>query len=160
MPENAQELAKAYLLSLSKKLEDLPLSNSVIGNMDETPLWFDTHSATTIDFVGVKTVPCKTTGHEKLRFTAVPTILSNGSHLPTLIIFRKLKSVPPGPFPRDVIVCVNDSGVMTSDIMVHEYIPKVITVYILVVVKVKVCMHMVLDWIGLDCIVLYCIVLY
>ena len=112
--------------------------------MDETPLWFDTHSATTIDFVGVKTIPCKTKGHEKLRFTAVPTILSNGSHLPTLIIFRKLKNIPPGPFPRDVIVCVNGSGVMTSDIMIHEYIPYCTVLYCTV----------------LYCTVLYCTVLY
>ena len=104
----------------------MPLLNAVISNMDETPLWFDLPSSQTVDFVGVKTVACRTTGHEKLRFTVVPTILSNGNHLPTLVIFRKLKNVPPGPFPKDVVVAVNDSGVMTSQMMVNEWIPKVL----------------------------------
>ena len=40
---------------------------SVIGNMDETPMWFDCPGDATVDFKGVKTVLSKTTGNEKLR---------------------------------------------------------------------------------------------
>ena len=34
----------------------------MIANMDETPIWADMPSATTVDSRGVHTVPIKTTG--------------------------------------------------------------------------------------------------
>ena len=40
---------------------------SVIGNMDETPMWFDHPEDATVDFKGVKMVLSKTTGNEKLK---------------------------------------------------------------------------------------------
>ena len=36
-----------------------------VGNMDETPLWFDLPSTDTYDFQGIRSVKSKTTGHEK-----------------------------------------------------------------------------------------------
>ena len=63
-----------------------------IGNMDETPVYFDMPSSRSLDARGVKTVKCKTTDHEKLRFTVVLTIMSDGKKLPPMIIFKNLKA--------------------------------------------------------------------
>jgi len=46
-----------------------PLSQ--IGNMDETPVFFDLLSNRTVDYVGSKTVIIRTTCHDKTHFTAV-----------------------------------------------------------------------------------------
>ena len=77
------------------------------------------------DFIGqVQPVSCST-GAEKVRFTAVLTITSQGKTLPTQIIFIGLKNVPPGNFPKDTRISVNKCGVMTSDLFIKEYLPKV-----------------------------------
>ena len=98
--------------------------------MDETPPWFDIPATTTMDFAGVKTVTSKTTGAEKLRFTAALTVTSTGQRLPMYIIFRGLKNPPPppppkGPFPKDIVVGASKWGVMTSQFMTDTYIPQV-----------------------------------
>ena len=59
------------------------------------------------------------------RYTVILTLLSTGKLLKTMVIFRNLKNVPKGPFPADVVVCASKTGVMTSDLMVNEYLPKV-----------------------------------
>ena len=63
VPDDAQQLAEDYL----KVVKPMVAKAKVIGNMDESPFWFDLPSGSTVDFKGVKTVPSKTTGHEKLR---------------------------------------------------------------------------------------------
>ena len=52
----------SYVLK-QRKLHDFELSQ--IGNMDETPLWFDLPGNKTVDMKGSKTVQVRTTGHEK-----------------------------------------------------------------------------------------------
>ncbi|CAG8608689.1 700_t:CDS:2 [Diversispora eburnea] len=54
---------------------DYPLK--YIGNMDETPMWFDLPSNTTIDHKGTKTVNIRTTGHERSSFTVVLTCMAD-----------------------------------------------------------------------------------
>ena len=80
MPANATDLAKDYLARVKDQLVQLR-PDVVICNMDESPMWFDLPSTATVDFQGVRTVSCKTTGAEKLRFTVAPTILSNGKSI-------------------------------------------------------------------------------
>ena len=79
--------------------------------MDETPCNFDMPSSSTFDTKGVQTVKVRTTGHEKLRFTAVltPGIDVTGNEvksvkLPPMIIFKNLVKPPPGHFPPGVVV--------------------------------------------------------
>ena len=63
IPANSQELA----LDFMKVVRPMVEGAEVVANMDETPLWFDLPSESTIDTRGVKTVLSKTTGYEKLR---------------------------------------------------------------------------------------------
>ena len=53
-------------VAFNKKQIDLnSLQPAMIANMDETPIWADMPSDTTVDSRGIHTVPIKTTGHEK-----------------------------------------------------------------------------------------------
>ena len=88
-------------------------------------MYVDMPSSKTIDFTGVKTVMSKTTVYEKLRFSVALTILSSGRKLPPLIIFKNLKKVPKGKYPKDVVVTVAKGGSMTNQIMTQSFIPEV-----------------------------------
>ena len=59
-----------------------------IGNMDETPVWFDMPSARTMNAKGAKTVLVNTTGHEKSWFTVVLACLADGMKLKPMVIFK------------------------------------------------------------------------
>ena len=59
----------------------------------------------------------KTTGHEKLRFTAVLAAMAYGRKLSPMLIFRNLKNVPKGNFPRDCVIAVAKGGCMTTTLM-------------------------------------------
>ena len=47
--------------------------------MDETAIWLEPVATTTIEKKGVKEVPLKTTGHEKLGVIVVPTAKVDGT---------------------------------------------------------------------------------
>lgn len=90
---------------------DYPLK--YIGNMDETPLWFDLPSNSTIDHKGAKTVSIRTTGHERSSFTVVLACMADGSKLPAVCIF-KLKNVPKENFPHGIHIRANEKGWMNE----------------------------------------------
>ena len=113
IPPNAPELCDDFLSEMEQlKRYDVSL------NMDETPLYFDIPGNSTIDVKGVKTVKLKTTGYEKLRFSAVLTAgvqrLQNGYcafRLPIMFIFKNLKKAPKGNFPVGTVVEASKGGV-------------------------------------------------
>ena len=53
-----------------KQRETFNFSLNNIANMDETPIWADMPSGTTMEGSGSKIVPVKTTGHDEQRITA------------------------------------------------------------------------------------------
>ena len=53
------------------------------------------------------------------------TVAHTSAYLPNMVVFKNLKKPPLGPFPKDTVVCATMKGVMTSDLMIKEYIPKV-----------------------------------
>lgn len=82
-----------------------------IGNMDETPMFFDVVGNTTINKKGEKTILVKTTGHEKQHFTVVLACLADGTKLPPMIIFKR-KTMPKDKFPPGVVIHVQEKGWM------------------------------------------------
>ena len=62
VPGNAKALAESFLQYVKEIRGDRTFELKSIGNMDETPLWFDLPSSKTFDFRGVKSVQAKTTG--------------------------------------------------------------------------------------------------
>jgi len=85
-----------------------------IGNMDETPVWFDMPSTRTVNVQGEKTVSITTTGHEKSRFTVVLSCLADGTKLKPMIIFKR-KTMPKEKFPAGVVVHNHPKGWMDID---------------------------------------------
>ena len=85
-----------------------------IGNMDETPVWFDMPAARMIDSHGASTILIKTTGHEKLRFTVVLACLAYRTKLNLMVIFKR-KTLPKAKFPSGVVVHVHPNGWMDED---------------------------------------------
>jgi hypothetical protein len=118
IPENAEVIARQFLSFFSDKLTENRIKNvKNIANMDETPLWFDLPNSKSYDFRGVKTVKAKTTGHEKLRYTVVLSAMGDGQKLKPMIIFKNLKNIPKGNFPKDVNIQVAKGGSMTAMLM-------------------------------------------
>ena len=63
-----------------------------IGNVDETPIWFDMTYNTTIAKIGEKSIKVRTFGGERLRVSLILCILANGDKLPPLVIFKGSKN--------------------------------------------------------------------
>ena len=63
-----------------------------IVNMDETPMWFDLPSNTTINQKGAKSVSIRTTSHKHLSFTVILACMADGTKFPAVCIF-KLKNI-------------------------------------------------------------------
>ena len=92
-----------------RKREEYGMAN--IGNMDETPVWFDMPSTRTVSKCGEKTVLIRTTGHEKSRFTVVLACMADGTRLKPMVIFKR-KTIPKENFPPGVVVHCHAKGWM------------------------------------------------
>ena len=96
----------------NRKLVDYPLCR--MGNMDETPMYFDMPSNTTLHRKGDKTVLIRTTGHEKTHFTVVLGCTADGGKLPPMVIFNR-RTPPKEKFPSGVIIHHHPKGWMDQD---------------------------------------------
>ena len=67
------------------------LPNSSILAMDETPVWNDMVSSTTVDKTGSKDVPLKTTGDEKNRVSVCLAAKGDGTKLKPFVVFAGAK---------------------------------------------------------------------
>ena len=63
----------------------------VVGNMDETPLYFDVVPGRVFDKKGKRSVVVRTTGNQKRHLTVVLTVLADGVVLQALAIFKGKK---------------------------------------------------------------------
>lgn len=115
VPDNAMQLMQQTFNKFDSMAKQVNVMD--IANMDETPVYFDMPGGRSFDVRGVKTVKCKTTGYEKMRFTAVLTITADGKKLPPMIIFKGLKNVPKANYPKDMVVTVAKGGSMNGDLM-------------------------------------------
>ena len=75
------------IINIRKELQILENLNS-IGNLDETPIFFEMYNNYTVSKIGEKTVKVKNFGYEKDRISVVLCITSNGKKLPPLIVFK------------------------------------------------------------------------
>lgn len=87
-----------------------------MGNGDETAVYFDMPSNTTVEEKGAKSVIVRTTGNEKVRVTVMLAVLADGRKLPPFVILKR-KTIPKEKFPSDVIIRCQEKGWMTSDLM-------------------------------------------
>ena len=59
--------------------------------MDETPVWDDMVSTTTVDLYGANSIRLKTTEHEKVMVTVCLMAKADGTKLKPFIVFRGAK---------------------------------------------------------------------
>lgn len=88
-----------------------------IGNADETPVFFDMPSNTTVDTKGVKSVLLRGTGNEKNRITVMLAVTADGGKLPPYVILKR-KTIPKESFPEGVVIRCQEKGWMTTELMV------------------------------------------
>ena len=60
----------------------------MVHKFANTPVWMDMLSSSTIDVCGARSVPLKTTGHEKDHFTVILTARADGKKLNPSIFLR------------------------------------------------------------------------
>ena len=80
-----------------------------IGNMDETPMFFDMPGNRMVDVKGASTVSIKTSGAEKQHFTVILSCLADGTKLKPAVVFKR-KTMPKEKLPEDIIVFVQEKG--------------------------------------------------
>lgn len=69
-------------------LQNPDIPETLIINMDETPVFLDMVGNSTLDFQGAKEVLINTTGNEKQRITVALAVSSAGTKLKPMIIFK------------------------------------------------------------------------
>ena len=103
LPDDLEEKITSFQSFVIRARRSKNYSLVNIGNMDETPVWFNMPTSKTVDSVGAKTVLLKTTGHEKTRFTVVLACLADGTKLKPMVIFKR-KTMPKDNFPTGIVV--------------------------------------------------------
>ena len=116
---------KAYLhkVQTERRLERFPCA--MIGNMDETPVYFDLVPSKTIDMVGTKSCIIRSTEAEKRHIMVVLTITADGSILPPMVIFKGKHSLKLTA-PQGVLVCSQEKAWK----LMHEYVEHIWQAYV------------------------------
>jgi len=78
----------SYILYARRFAAKYNYSQSNIIAMDETPVWMDMVSDTTVDKTGSRTVTMKSTGHEKSRVSVCLTAKADGTKLQPFIVLK------------------------------------------------------------------------
>ena len=118
----------SYLQKLQRERKNGRFPNALIGNMDETPVYFDLVPGKTIDRVGVKSCIIRSRGAEKRHIMVVLTVAVDGSMLPPMVIFkgkRSLKLIA----SEGVLVSVQTKAWMDEDLMT-EYLEHIWQPYV------------------------------
>lgn len=114
LPEDLEDKITNFQSFVIKMRKNEQYELAQIGNMDETPVWFDMPTSKTVASKGQKSVLVKTTGHEKSRFTVVLSCLADGTKLKPMIIFKR-KTLPKGKFPAFAVIHCHPKGWMDEE---------------------------------------------
>ena len=100
---------------------------SSIFAMDETACWMDMPSETTVATTGSRSIPLKTTGHEKNHFTVILTAKADGTKQKPFVVFkgkgtRLIKTLQQIP---GIVVRFSDNGWM-NDTLTIDYLHSII----------------------------------
>ena len=95
-------------------LEGLPFGLN--WEYGRTPLWLDMPGATTITPSGEQSVPVRTTGHEKNRFTVCLSAMADGRKLKPDVVFKGKRQIPELQKAPGVVVALSSIGWMNEDL--------------------------------------------
>ena len=80
-----------YVMQVRRIQKQFDFFDANIIAVDETPVWNDMLSNTTVEKIGSKKVPVKSTGHDKVRVSICLTGKADGTRLKPFIIFKGAK---------------------------------------------------------------------
>ena len=82
-----------YVIRIRQR-RNYPLS--MIGNMDETPVYVDIPGNYTLERKGMKSITMATTGHEKEKLTVMLAAMADGTKLLPMVVLKGVRR------PRDI----------------------------------------------------------
>ena len=111
----------SYVIQVRRLQTKHNYNASDIIAMDETPVWCDMISETTIDSTanGKETITLKTTGHEKSRVSVCLAVKADGTKLKPMVVFKGGKredAVLKQEFQQRAVVATSTNGWIDSDL--------------------------------------------
>ena len=115
LPDDLEEKIVSFHKLVLNLRKEHQFDLNQIGNMDETPLCFDSPPNRTIESKGNKAILIRTTSHERAHFTVVLACVANGTKLKPMVIFKS-KAIPEREkMPPGVLVHCQSKGWMDED---------------------------------------------
>ena len=127
-PEQLVAKLVSYVLRVRRLRMEHGFELGNIIAMDETPVWADMVSNTTLEKTGTKTVTMKSTGHEKCRVSVCLSARADGSKMKPFIVFKGAKrevNEMAKEFKSKCIIASSSNGWMNND-LTHNYIDAVL----------------------------------
>lgn len=118
LPADLEEKLENFNSFVTEQRMENEFDDSMIINMDETPMYFDLVHGKTINQKGEKSVLIRTTGAEKRHLTVVLAVSADGDVLPPMIIFKGKRALK-FPVPKGWIVTVQEKGWMDETLMLR-----------------------------------------
>lgn len=123
LPRDLVPKVTTFITAIRRLLHRNKYPLAFIGNMDETPLWLDMPGSTTITHSGQRSVPVRTTGHDKNCFTVVLSAMADGRKLKPYVVFKGKRAIPELNKVPGVVVALSKNGWMneklTKDWVLH-----------------------------------------
>ena len=88
LPQDLVDKVSSFIIMVRRMCCNHQYQLSMMGNMDETPLWLDMPGNTTVASLGNHAVPIHTTGHDKERFTIVLFAMADGKKLKPFVVLK------------------------------------------------------------------------
>lgn len=128
-PDKMIEKMVSFVLFMERNRKRIKATPSDILAMDETAVWFDMVGETTVADKGAKSIPVKSTGHEKARFTVTLTAAGDGTKLKPYVVFkggvRKVKELQQKKGLSGNVVTTSVNGWMNEE-LTKDYLQRVI----------------------------------
>ena len=90
---------------------------SMIGNMDETPVYVDIPGNYTLERKGMKSITMASTGHEKEKLTVMLAAMADGTKLLPLVILKGVRRPRDVDIPAGIVVVMAPKSWANEEIM-------------------------------------------
>ena len=110
LPQDLIPKVSSFVLRVRKLRQEHQYPLSVVGNMDETPLWLDMPGDRTVAQVGECSVSVRATGLDKSHFTVILAAMADGRKLKPFIVLKGVHPIPELTKIPGVVVCLSWNG--------------------------------------------------
>lgn len=127
-PEKLIAKLVSYVIQTRRMQKAHNFQASQIIAMDETPVWSDMVSQTTVDGCGKKTITMKSTGHEKSRVSVCLAAKADGTKLKPMIVFKgavRETKVLSEEFKSKAVIASSPNAWMNTE-LTHVWVDKVL----------------------------------